>query len=146
MLLTDINECTNNPCQNGAACVNLQGSYRCDCKSGYSGNNCEIGIRQRTALVAIYRNGSDNAKHSRKKLALFSDIIDLLRCYSQISTSAQTIHVRTEVPVSIFREVIAVIVNLDILDTTVKQVIDREQRQFNVTEMDLMMQSTVVRS
>ena len=42
-LLTDINECTNSPCKNGATCVNLQGSYRCDCKSGYDGNNCETG-------------------------------------------------------------------------------------------------------
>ena len=40
---TDINECTNNPCQNGATCENLQGSYRCDCKSGYNGNNCQTG-------------------------------------------------------------------------------------------------------
>ena len=39
----DINECTNNPCKNGAACVNIQGSYRCDCKSGYTGNNCGTG-------------------------------------------------------------------------------------------------------
>ena len=40
---SDINECTNNPCKNSASCVNLAGSYRCDCKSGYTGNNCETG-------------------------------------------------------------------------------------------------------
>ena len=40
----------------------------------------------------------------------------------QILTSARTIHARTELLVSIFREVIAVIVNLDIMETTVKQV------------------------
>ena len=43
LYITDINECSNNPCKNGATCVNLQGSYRCDCKSGYNGNNCENG-------------------------------------------------------------------------------------------------------
>ena len=43
LYITDINECSNNPCKNGATCVNLQGSYRCDCKSGYDGNNCENG-------------------------------------------------------------------------------------------------------
>ena len=43
ILYTDINECANNPCKNGAACVNLPGSYHCDCKSGYTGNNCETG-------------------------------------------------------------------------------------------------------
>lgn len=43
IILTDVNECTNSPCKNGATCVNLQGGYRCDCKSGYSGSNCETG-------------------------------------------------------------------------------------------------------
>ena len=45
LFFPDINECTNNPCKNGATCVNLDGSYRCDCKSGYTGNNCESGER-----------------------------------------------------------------------------------------------------
>ena len=40
-LVIDVNECANNPCKNGAACANLIGSYRCDCKAGYSGNHCE---------------------------------------------------------------------------------------------------------
>ena len=42
-LFVGINECTKSPCKNGATCVNLQGSYRCNCKSGYSGNNCQTG-------------------------------------------------------------------------------------------------------
>ena len=45
LFFPDINECTNNPCKNGATCVNLDGSYLCDCKSGYTGNNCESGER-----------------------------------------------------------------------------------------------------
>ena len=36
--------------------------------------------------------------------------------------SVRTIHARTEQPVSIFREAIAVIVNLDTAEATVKQV------------------------
>ena len=43
ILFSDINECAPAPCQNGATCVDLVGSYRCDCKSGYTGNNCETG-------------------------------------------------------------------------------------------------------
>ena len=41
--VSDINECSPDPCQNGATCQDLVGSYRCDCKAGYSGNNCETG-------------------------------------------------------------------------------------------------------
>ena len=36
--------------------------------------------------------------------------------------SVPTIHARTELPVSIFKEVIAVIVKMDILEITAKQV------------------------
>ena len=39
----DINECAKSPCKNGATCQNLPGSYRCNCKSGYSGRNCQTG-------------------------------------------------------------------------------------------------------
>lgn len=40
----DINECQNKPCKNRTACVNLPGTYRCDCTPGYTGKNCETGI------------------------------------------------------------------------------------------------------
>lgn len=39
----DIDECVDEPCKNGATCLNLPGSYRCDCKSGFHGKNCEKG-------------------------------------------------------------------------------------------------------
>jgi len=42
--VSDINECAPVPCQNGGTCVDLVGSYRCDCKTGYSGTNCETGM------------------------------------------------------------------------------------------------------
>ncbi|XP_076818445.1 uncharacterized protein LOC143464524 [Clavelina lepadiformis] len=34
----DINECENNPCHSDATCTNTKGSFRCRCKTGYSGN------------------------------------------------------------------------------------------------------------
>lgn len=40
----DINECVKNPCLNGAICQNSIGSYKCNCKSGYTGRNCETDI------------------------------------------------------------------------------------------------------
>ncbi|TRY55727.1 hypothetical protein DNTS_010295 [Danionella cerebrum] len=35
------NFCSNNPCLNGASCVNLWGSIRCDCAIGFGGQRCE---------------------------------------------------------------------------------------------------------
>lgn len=41
---TDWNECWNNPCQNGATCLDLVASFNCSCPSGFSGSLCEIDI------------------------------------------------------------------------------------------------------
>ena len=35
--------CSTNPCQNGGSCYSDQGGYVCECKSGFSGQNCQIG-------------------------------------------------------------------------------------------------------
>ena len=40
---TDISECAASPCHLYATCTNTEGSYTCNCQSGYSGNGtfCE---------------------------------------------------------------------------------------------------------
>ena len=47
----DVDECTTTPCKNGAACINLPGSYRCDCNSGYTGKHCESGLNPPSLCV-----------------------------------------------------------------------------------------------
>ncbi|XP_006824660.1 E-selectin-like, partial [Saccoglossus kowalevskii] len=42
---SDINECSNNICQNGGTCSNSAGSYSCDCAGiGYTGDVCETAV------------------------------------------------------------------------------------------------------
>lgn len=41
MKFPDINECAPAPCQNGGTCVDLVGSFRCDCPAEFEGANCE---------------------------------------------------------------------------------------------------------
>ena len=41
----DIDECElTELCQNGGTCNNMDGSYTCDCVSGFTGQHCENGI------------------------------------------------------------------------------------------------------
>lgn len=40
----DINECSSNPCQNGAQCVDRVNGYTCTCASGWTGTLCNVGM------------------------------------------------------------------------------------------------------
>lgn len=42
-LFSDIDECNSNPCDNYGVCLDSPNSYKCECKSGFTGNNCQIG-------------------------------------------------------------------------------------------------------
>ena len=41
LLTPDINECKSLPCQNGGTCDDGVNSYKCTCKPGFEGKNCE---------------------------------------------------------------------------------------------------------
>ena len=43
LCITDIDECTSSPCQNGATCNNGRNLYTCSCAAGFYGTYCERG-------------------------------------------------------------------------------------------------------
>lgn len=43
LYISDIDECTSMPCQNGGICTNGVDGYMCACAAGYEGDNCELG-------------------------------------------------------------------------------------------------------
>ena len=53
-LFKDIfNECLSRPCQNGGSCENLLGDYRCNCTSGFTGRQCDIGMYYCISLLTL---------------------------------------------------------------------------------------------
>ena len=51
-VMTLVNPCTNNPCQNGGVCtVNGDDSYSCKCADGYYGQTCEKGTSTINMIV-----------------------------------------------------------------------------------------------
>ena len=42
-LLSDIDDCVDQPCLNGGTCVDGVNDYTCMCVDGYTGENCGVG-------------------------------------------------------------------------------------------------------
>ena len=38
--------CSTQPCRNGATCESLANGYRCTCQQGYNGPNCNIDVNE----------------------------------------------------------------------------------------------------
>ena len=44
LTISDINECSSNPCFNSGLCTDGDNGYTCTCQPGTSGVNCETGM------------------------------------------------------------------------------------------------------
>ena len=36
--------CSSTTCRNGGSCIETLSGYRCQCRDGYSGKNCNVGM------------------------------------------------------------------------------------------------------
>lgn len=43
LFFTDIDECVNHTCANGAFCIDGVNNFFCNCRPGYTGERCETG-------------------------------------------------------------------------------------------------------
>ena len=43
LILVDIDDCADQPCQNGGTCIDSVNDYSCNCVDGYSGKDCSVG-------------------------------------------------------------------------------------------------------
>ena len=53
-LCTNVDDCKDNPCQNGGVCTFTGFGYRCDCPTGFSGFNCETSIKRVYVLRVLF--------------------------------------------------------------------------------------------
>lgn len=49
--LTAPNPCTSNPCGDNGICLNSDGAFTCQCLNGYTGNLCQNGKQNMSALI-----------------------------------------------------------------------------------------------
>ena len=43
--ILDVDDCANNPCNNSATCTDGINSYSCTCLAGYTGTDCQTGMK-----------------------------------------------------------------------------------------------------
>ena len=51
---SDIDNCANNPCENGATCSDQVNNYTCICAAGYMGPNCSSSMLCNNFIPFIY--------------------------------------------------------------------------------------------
>ena len=83
----DIDECESNPCQNGGACVDAVGGYRCTCMAGFGGNTAKQ-VRKVLMIILLGINTANMSAHCcdvNLKIFLYSIVSSPLESSSRFS-------------------------------------------------------------
>ena len=56
-IVSDVNDCSSNPCMNGGHCIDLKDNFQCQCKEGFWGKFCELEV-DNCALQPCKNNGT----------------------------------------------------------------------------------------
>ena len=71
-LSIDINECTTNPCDANAVCLNTNGSFNCTCRPGFDGdgNVCKgkKSVTCERVRDILYCKGSPHVYEAKRRL------------------------------------------------------------------------------
>ena len=49
-----MDDCADNPCQNGGNCTDGVNDYNCTCAAGYAERNCSIGINDKISFSYFF--------------------------------------------------------------------------------------------
>ena len=50
----DVDECLTPTCLNGGDCKNTFGGFKCTCKPGFKGVNCQTGIQYQFSVGSVH--------------------------------------------------------------------------------------------
>ena len=86
--LPPMRPCNRRPCRNGGTCINIGNmSYRCTCRSGYRGRNCEI-IGQHVEYLFV------KIKSFRASFVTLFKLMDLSKKYNWFASVCRGQYVR----------------------------------------------------
>jgi len=104
--------CTNTPCQNDAVCHSYSdfSDYRCDCKAGFTGRNCE------TSLSKCNNNGNGNPCENGGLCADTSDFSDYI-CECKNEYTGKTVRISWSVQQFLVKTTVFAITGMEMMVT-----------------------------